>query len=302
MDNDTIEYYKQMYIEMDENIPFKDKFLHPIKAKDYYNFYGTIGCFTLDKNKDPEGIALSNLEYILKNIELDATRIYHRKLMKLLEMCFEPENIIFCPDCEIGITQEDITNFISSISQDKEKSNKEIKLIEDFSKCSKCGKTMIDTIRYGIDEKNRYCIMIGNSIITKKDYDDLRQLVCYQNMPDFNNTYVDPELQAELDEVARLKNREVEMPTFEKQMCCISAGSSYRFEELKEISLRKFVLLLKTIDYKLHYQIYKSGETSGTVKFERPLDHWIYEKKKSNLDDTISMDSFKEKLKHVAKM
>jgi hypothetical protein len=36
-------------------------------------------------------------------------------------------------------------------------------------------------------------------VITDNDYDILRKVVCYQNMPDYDDEYIDPELKAELE-------------------------------------------------------------------------------------------------------
>ena len=82
--------------------------------------------------------------------------------------------------------------------------------------------------------------------------------------------------------------------------CVISACGSYTYETIQEISIRKLVILLRTIDARLHYFAYRQGEMSGMVKFNKELDHWIYSSdKKSKFDDIMTLDALKNKMKDV---
>lgn len=145
--------------------------------------------------------------------------------------------------------------------------------------------------------------MIGNVEITDDDFDLLRKVVCYYNMPDYDDDYIDPELKAELELAAKLENPNNVQPTLEKQETCLVASTAYTYETIKQISLRHLVMLLRTVDAKIHYQVYRSAEASGMVKFKSEITHWIYASdKKSKLDKVQSFDSLKEKLSGVAKM
>jgi hypothetical protein len=156
-------------------------------------------------------------------------------------------------------------------------------------------------VRYWYDDKNKAYIGIKNIVLDKDDFKNLKLIVCSQNVPDYSTEYIDPDLEEDRKEAERLRSKNIEVPSLEQQMCCIVSGSSYKLEELQQMSIRKFSILLKTIDEKLHYEIYKMNENSGAVTFKKGLDHWIYKKKKSLLDDVISLDKFNEKMKHVAK-
>lgn len=114
---------------------------------------------------------------------------------------------------------------------------------------------------------------------------------------------LDPDLEAELEERAKLENPDAVSPTLEKQMSCLVASTSYKYAELEDLTIRKLVLLLRTVDTKLHYFTYRQAEASGMVSFKHELTHWIYGNDKRNKFDGLqSLDSFKEKMSHVAKM
>ena len=113
---------------------------------------------------------------------------------------------------------------------------------------------------------------------------------------------LDPELEAELQEAARLENPNATSPSLEKQESCLVASTSYKYSELKELSIRKLVLLLRTVDKKLHYFTYRQAEASGMVSFKSELPHWIYgSDKRDKFERLQTLDSFKEKMAQVAK-
>lgn len=74
-------------------------------------------------------------------------------------------------------------------------------------KCPKCGKERYDLIRYENDA-NKYKLYIGKTQITNDDFDLLRELVQYQNMPDYQIEDIDPEFRKELELKAELENKD----------------------------------------------------------------------------------------------
>ena len=267
----------------------------------YYSFYWGIDALTIEKNLDPSGIPMSYIDYLLKKISEDEENLLLVKLSTILELCLNVPNGRYCPHCNNVKGMDELAVTYSKLSKIKDVDLFQKTYEKEVGLCEKCNHSMKDIVEYGFDEKGKGFIRVKDVIIKKKDFDELRKIICYQNMPDYNDDYIDPALKAELEEVERLKNKGVVLPTLEKQMCCVVTGSGYTFESIKNISLRKFILLLRTIDVKLHYQIYKANENSGAVTFKGGLDHWIYETKKTRFDNIVSLDSLKEKLKHVAK-
>lgn len=154
-------------------------------------------------------------------------------------------------------------------------------------------------IDYSKDEKDLKLIVDGVEI-DSMDYDLLRSIVLYYNIPDYDDEYINPELKAELEEVARLKNPNNVQPSLEKQESCIVSTGVYTYETIKDITIRKMVILLRTIDARLHYFAYRQGELSGMVKFKGELTHWIYgNDNKDKFGDIMTMDALKDKLKDV---
>jgi len=315
--DDKLEYYRQIYFTHDEPIPFKrDIFLYPVKLKDYYNFYRLIGNFTIDKNEDKEvlGIKMNHLSYMFYLMEKKETgdRTF-AEFVSLLEMITRKKNCFICDNenCdEESKTFEEMQEKINSVEreslliQDQKKKEEMIyRAIEKIQVCEKCGSALRQY--YCIkQEGEKKQLFIGHVEITPSEYENLRKLVCYQNMLDFDDEYVDPELKADLEEVAKLKNPSGVTPSLEKQMAAVITGSSYKYEDLKELTLRKFTMLLRIIDAKLHYMCYQEGKMSGLVQFKNEPDHWIWssdDQKKDKFKDIMSLDQIKTKFGDDAK-
>lgn len=301
-----LEYVEQIYFSNDEPVPLKEGLkIHPVKLKDYYKFYSLIGCFTVDKNIDIEnmGISKSHLSYALMLLEKDRQGFGNR-FTELLKMVFEVENYIICSNKDCDLENQDLLLFYSklfSLQKEYETASFERKVeieqeVEILCACPKCGSPLRENIGIITNDKKKQ-LFVGHVEITKDDYDFLRRIYCYQNILDYDDKYVDPELKEALDEKKRLESLDSETPSLEKQEAAVITGSSYTFETIKNLSLRKFTMLLRVIESRLQYEAMRTGEMSGMVTFKNPIPHWLYSnnKKKGIMDEVTSLDSFKNK-------
>ena len=269
---DNLEMYEQVYFTHDEPVPLKGHLkVYPVLVKDYNLFYSCIDIFTINKNEDPNGITMSNLDYFiyLMQPEQPNSEMFTRKAINMFELIFHIKNGIKCEcdkDNDTYISYEDIYKFIAEKEQNAqgELSNEDImKYFYEIKKCPKCGKIRDDLIKFNDLPNGKKDLIVDGVEIDKTTFDELRTLVCYYNIIDYDDEYVDPELEAELQEAARLENPNAVSPSLEKQETCLVASTSYKYSELKALSIRKLVFLLRTVDKKLHYFTYRQAEASG---------------------------------------
>ena len=323
-----MKFYEQKYFTHDEPVPFKQHLkVHPALVRDYYDFYYNVMCFKMNKNEDPEGVSMSHLGYLLYKIQdkTSGKQVYNQ-FVDLMELTFHVENGLKCPKCGDVITFEQISKEMAVIDKIDDEKTKDFimrQYLETVSFCDKCTEdnndkndTSEEITEESIDKKNKYPVryqvidysnkqgenklFIDGVEIDNNDYDLLRNIVLYYNIPDYDDEYINPELKAELEEVARLKNPNNIQPSLEKQESCIVSTGVYTYETIKDITIRKMVILLRTIDARLHYFAYRQGELSGMVKFKNELTHWIYgSDNKDKFGDIMTMDALKDKLKDV---
>lgn len=311
-----IDSYEQFYFTHDDPVPFKGKLkIYPVLVKDYYKFYSTVSLFTQNKNEDPtgKGIAMTHLDYLIMKTEQEYPNHEENifSIITMFELIFRIKNGLKCEDCgeETYVSWDEIHDIL--IKAELAKKNKTGKAFEeedlynafnDLRICPICGKNRQEVIRFNSLQNGKKDFIVDGIEITSDDFDLLRKVIAYQNMPDYDDEYIDPDLKADLEEQARLENPNNIQPTLEKQETCIIAATSYTYETIKELSIRHLVLLLRTVDAKLHYFCYRQAEASGMVKFEKDaIKHWIYAPdKQSKYSKLKSLDSFKEKMANVA--
>lgn len=136
-----------------------------------------------------------------------------------------------------------------------------------------------------INEKKKISILAPDDSfeITGKQFDDIKRIILYQNVPHYDDTYIDPEAKAAMQELDRLKSANINMPTLERRMAIITAHCGIDKQALMQYTMRSLQLLFE--------------ECAGEVEFTtlRPimlyagkakeLEHWIYKKKKDKFDD-----------------
>lgn len=147
------------------------------------------------------------------------------------------------------------------------------------------------------DSKELY---VNDVLIDARDFDDIRKIILYQNIVDYDDSYVDPDIKKAVDEYNSLTNRDYIKPTLEKEMSCITSHTGIQKRDLIKFTLREFYLLLDVVNTEVDYKIYKTAETGGMVKFKEPINHWIYSKKKDKYGDKFgNLDNLKDKIQNA---
>ena len=153
------------------------------------------------------------------------------------------------------------------------------------------------TWKLKVKEKQKLSIVAPDDSfeITGKQFDDIKRIILYQNVPHYDDSYIDPDLKKMMDEVDRLKSQGISTPNLERRMAIITAHCGVNKQTLMQYTMRSLQLLFE--------------ECAGEVEFTtlRPimlyagkakeLEHWIYKKKKDRLDGYItSVESYNKSM------
>ena len=153
------------------------------------------------------------------------------------------------------------------------------------------------TWKLKVKEKQKLSIVAPDDSfeITGKQFDDIKRIILYQNVPHYDDTYIDPDLKKMMGEVDRLKSQGISTPNLERRMAIITAHCGIDKQTLMQYTMRSLQLLFE--------------ECAGEVEFTtmRPimlyagkakeLEHWIYKKKKDRLDGYItSVESYNKSM------
>ena len=317
---DELNRLNATYFQFDEPIPFKDGLtLYPINVRYHDEFLAASECLTLNKDDVEGNEDKTNLEYLLlkmsgkaeqqdedgppkgalekaaeeKKAKEEQARI-SQYFIRICELVFHVKYGIRCAKC--GKVYDYQEFLIKALDKEhpfhcecyKGEEGEE----EDFD----------INIKYRMNpETKKYEILINGITITSEDFDRLRQIVMYQNLPDFkDDTWVDPDMRADQAEKQRLlaKKNNAGTATLERKIVCVSAKSCYKIEDIYKLTMRKFLILLSAIDDAMNYECTRIGLMTGMVSMKEPVEHWIYKKESDDLygGEAVSLDDIQENI------
>jgi hypothetical protein len=243
------------YFIFDDPIPYKNLLVYPVLMKDYIKFHKNIDAFLFNKNRipNPEIIQMSYFEFLWYiSVADDKSAEYIYKALEILKLCLK---------------------FIKTIYQDQDGNELDEPIYIEEE---------IYQVDISLDENYKPFLIINGEKYTKKDFKQLRRIICEQNsieLPEDNK--MNPEMEKVLMEAQAFINRtknHFKICSLEDQIICVMISLNCTAHHIKNnISIRKFQKILHRVDAKLHYEIYKTAEMSGFVKFKdnSSVKHWL---------------------------
>ena len=287
-----IEYFKDRYFTFDEPVPFCGLFLHPIPVKHYNEFLVGNACLLLNKNDDPEGVAKTHLSYFLDKLtDKEEGQMWSVRFSRLMELVFHLQNGLKCPQCGAFITFEELSHRYMELQK--------VNGLKTLMKCPRhretgCEGILKEVISFKKTEDNKSILIIDGHEISSNDFMRLRKIILYQNLPDFkDDSWVHKEVRDDQRARQELLSKDAGSASVEKKIVAITTVTNYKVEDIYNMSIRKFLMLLTTIDDLITYTTTRIGSMSGFVKLKGPIEHWIYKKDKGIYGKAVDAQAFK---------
>ncbi len=289
--------YDYDYFREDKPVPFCGLLIYPAQVREYEVFSSCCGCLTLNKNDDPKGIALSHLDYLIYKMQIRENgegAQWSYRLQKLFEIIFHIDNGLKCKKCGHVIRYDDevFVNFRSQLNEFVKNPKKATEGDVPKLVCPDCqGAEFIEMIKIVQDPTSKkYSFLVDGHAITNKEFTKLRQIVLYQNYPDYvDDSWVDPEVKRDHDEKMRLEQQKNDLhASIEKKVVCLSISTTYHIDDIWGMPIRKFTMALSTVDDLINYKIMKQATMSGFVSLPKGknVEHWIYKPNKDMYGDS----------------
>lgn len=294
---EEIQLYEIQYFREDKPVPFCGLNIYPATVREYEVFSNCASCLTLNKNEDPVGIRMSQLDYLLTKTQLPGEEgvAWSFKIQKLFEIIFHIKNGLKCNNCGavLGYDDEIFLNFITKLQELKQKEDLTDIKEEDIPNlcCPKCGQhEFTEMIKIIQDEKTKkHSLVIDGHQINGSDYNRLRQIVLFQNYPDYrDDSWVDPGLKKDYEERMKLERQKNDVyASVEQKVTCLVISTHFNYEEVYNMSIRRFTSALSTVDDLINYKIMKTAVSSGFISLPegKTIDHWIYKPQKDMYGD-----------------
>lgn len=195
---EDLKRYETLYFKEDLPVPFKGLNIYPVTMHDYEKFFSCIDIFTMDKNKTPEGVRMTQLDYTIHkmmNQDDPESPTWTYKMHTILELIFHIKNGLRCKSCGhvMSYTDPEFLGFIDSLKQSLTQLTEETENQEQIKlelKCPKCGsQEFAEMIKIVKDEKNpkKHNLIVNGVVINAQDFNRIRYTVLFQNMPEYRD-------------------------------------------------------------------------------------------------------------------
>ena len=301
-----IKTLKDLYFTFDEPVPFKELMLYPVQVKDYFAFMSASQCLTMNKNDDPKGIAMTNLDYLIYKMQQEKEgALFSQSFQIILKLCCHIENGLACDKCGKRLEYDDYRAKIEALMAQAEKDPQSVtqEMVEQITKCDceEHGKFQ-PILRYEKDEQSKHNVLIiEGKRFDFRDFNRLRKYILYQNLPDYkDDSFVDKAIREDQAAKAELQARGQGTASFEDKINAVVLFTHYTLDYIYEMPLRKFLEIFSLANEQLEYKILKQGLQSGFVSLPKgkSLDHWLYKKDEGLYGKAIDADSYAAQIRN----
>lgn len=262
---ENVKEYVEQFVTFGNPVEYKGLKIKPILAKDALRFLDAVSVLQIEKNKIPsvEIIQMSYLEFMINFIVMYTEYFtdFAWILTTVLGIRFEKDKVIN------GFSDNEI-------------------LIEEIPN---------KEVRYrlnGWDFELTLCHPRGAKItlqgvdFTTREFDDLRRIILYQNLYDYDETPMSDDFRRVIEQYYAIKNRGIHKPDLEDKAVAIILNTAYTFDTLQEVPFRSFEKLFYDGVGKIDYMATKSLEPH--LKEGKSIDHWVYKPIREKYSEVFS--------------
>ena len=242
------------YIAFDKPVPYKDFMIYPVRMKDSWEASVPIGLLELDKNS-MGSIELIQMPHMIFWINM------------LMRQGGGLDTIEWFLRTILNIDNDDIIQLTYDL--------KEIRI-----------GTPIGNTRDG------YAILGEDyRTITCDDFDEIKRIVCFQNIIDYTDEYISPVVRQATEDYFRLINNG-KSASLDHKVRCMALAIGVSKEAIGEMTMRDFHLMYESLSNKNEYEALRIAEANG-AKFKQPLESWLYREHKNKYEQAFcDADSF----------
>lgn len=138
-----------------------------------------------------------------------------------------------------------------------------------------------------LDEKSRAFLLDNktNQKISAKQFDEIKKIILYQNLPHYDDEYINPDLKKSMEEKDRLTQKDIDPPDLERRMAIITAHTGLSKQFQMEMTMRSHQILFEEVYSEVEYTTIRpialyAGKADDI--------HWIFKKKKDKFEGYIT--------------
>jgi hypothetical protein len=290
---EEVDYFRDKYFTYDLPVPLGKLTLYPVSIKDYNEFLSSSACLTLNKNDDVAGIRMTNIDYLLSKMQDEKEGpMWSLRFTKIIELCFHIKSGLKCPKCGKFMSFEEF--YIKY--EDKSIIDK-----NSILDCE-CGSKYQETIKFKENEKGKKIFVFDGVEVDNQTFNKLRKYIMYQNLPDYkDDSWVDKAIRDDQAAKNELKSRGSGTASLERKIIGVCVNTHWKIEEVMNMTIRKFLMVLGMVDDIMNYTITRTGLMSGFASLPKgeTVEHWLYKKDEGLYGKAMDMDTYTSQIKNA---
>ena len=236
--------------------------------------------FYFDK---PVQYKVDNGEVLIRPVELQSSEIF---LSSVGILNIDKNSM---PDTKI--IQMSYLQFLSEVIFHKDSPSRKTNIQQLLNIFILCLDLKTPSIKYNEFKRPYIFDELTGVTISAKQFDEIKQIILYQNIPKFDDSYINPEFKKAMNEQDELKNSNIDYPSLERKMAIITAHSGLPKREQELMTYRSHCLLFDEVCGEVEFSTVRPVALFGDGG--KNLEHWIFKNKKGKFDGyTKSVDSY----------
>lgn len=290
---EEVDYFRDKYFTYDLPVPFNKLTLYPVSIKDYNEFLSSSACLTLNKNDDVAGIRMTNIDYLLSKMQDEKEGpMWSLRFTKIIELCLHIKSGLKCPKCGKFMSFEEFyIKYEDESIIDK----------NSILNCE-CGGKYQETIKFKENEKGKKIFVFDGIEVDNQTFNKLRKYIMYQNLPDYkDDSWVDKAIRDDQAAKNELKSRGSGTASLERKIIGVCVNTHWKIEEVMNMTIRKFLMVLGMVDDIMNYTITRTGLMSGFASLPKgeTVEHWLYKKDEGLYGKAMDMDTYTSQIKNA---
>ena len=311
-----IEFIPRLYSKKNVNEIDKNKILHikPFTMDKYGEFFSAIKSMQYDKNSIPDKkiIKMSYLDYILYLHEKDLNNEFKEeddrygvmyKFLYILSNALGIDIHTIIPSIDDKGKKIILLNFKHRFVKVDRFTNGAFLVVNNIMGKNQIHIKNVNDINelYGYEKVKLFDYVIDSPIeediivLTSKDIDFLKQIICYQNIIHYDDSYIDPYIKKDIEKYKKITNKENNEISLKRQILNVMLNYNQfkSVSDIEKIPIRTFFEMTCFIDDREKYK----AQLSGMVTFENPVNHYLVDYV-NIYENMVNKDSMNEKIRN----
>lgn len=151
-----------------------------------------------------------------------------------------------------------------------------------------CTNYEADDISFKYEGKRKLYLYLGDNKFDKKDFENIKRLICYQNIPDYDDEYIDPDFKQALEDAKELMYKNSPKINMGNRISGVMTITGLTYDEIMDMAIIGFFDLFDKSSQYPDWNIMKRASLQPGVKFKNKIPHWLFRDKNMEYESIIT--------------